>query len=350
MANIKIGNKTVGYSEPVLVIAEVSLNHNRDINIAKRLIDAASGAGCDVVKFQTFMAEGFISDRGMTYKYMQNGEEKVERQFDMFKRLELPFEWHKELKEYAEGKGLIFMSTPGDEKCADFLEDLGAVAFKIGSDDLTNLRLVEHIAKKNKPIIISTGMSTMEEIDDAVNVIYATGNKNLAILHCSSEYPARAENINLKVIGALKKRFGVPIGFSDHSVGINIAIAAIGAGACVIEKHITLDKRMEGPDHSFSLEPNELVALVRAIREAGKAVGVAKKSLTAQEVKMKQISRKTIVASRFIKKGEVINSNLAVKRANGIGLEPKFLTKIIGKKAAININRDKPILQEYLVD
>lgn len=349
MDRIKIGDKAIGENKPVLIIAEAGINHNRDINIARKLVDAACAAGADAVKFQTFKAEGFISDRKMAYSYVEAGKEKTESQFDMFKRLELPFEWHKELKEHAEKKGLIFMSTPGDEECTDFLENLGVAAFKIGSDDLTNLRLIKYIARKDKPVIISTGMSLMKEIESAVKAFYSTGNKKLILLHCSSEYPANMEHANLMVIKTLKNKFNVPVGFSDHMEGINAAIASVALGACIIEKHFTLDKNMKGPDHRFSSDPKELKGLVDACRQAKKALGKPVKYLTKEEEHMRKIARKTIVAARSIRKGTKISElDIAFKRCNSIGFEPKFYEKILGKTALKEIKRDEPITGELL--
>jgi len=342
--SVRIGKISAGDDYPVIIIAEVSLNHNGDMNIAKKMIDVASEAGADIIKFQTFRAEGFISDKNMTYTYKEYSGKKTESQFDMFKRLELPFEWHKKLKDYAESKKLIFMSTPGDEECADFLEKLGVAAFKVGSDDLTNLRLIEHIAKKGKPMIISTGMSTMDEIEDAVQTIYSTGNKQIVILHCSSEYPANPENVNLNFIKTLKKKFDVPIGFSDHTPGIAVPIASVAVGACLIEKHFTLDKKMTGPDHSFSSDPIELNLLVEGCRMAKKSIGSGIRNMTEEEKEMKRISRKSIVAASDIKKGEKFsNENLAIKRASGVGLEPRLIKKIIGKEVSKDIKEGTPI-------
>lgn len=347
---IRLENKVIGEGQDAIIIAEAGINHNGDLKTAKKMIDAAGTAGADIIKFQTFRTEGLIADRKLEYAYVENGREKKETQFEMFKRLELPFEWHMELKEHAESKGIIFLSTPGDEECADFLDGLGIAGFKIGSDDLTNSRLIRHIAAKNKPVIISTGMSLMGEIEDAVGAFYSTGNRNLILLHCSSEYPAILEHANLKVIQTLREKFNVPVGFSDHTEGISAAVVAVALGACMIEKHFTLDKSMKGPDHSFSSDPNELRELVNACREAGKSLGKPEKSLTQEEVHMRKIGRKTIVAARLIRKGAKISSaDLAFKRCNGIGFEPKFYDKIIGKSVNKDIKQDEPIIKELLI-
>jgi len=303
----------------------------------------------DAVKFQTFTAEEFVSDSREIYTYRLHGKKITESMLHMFKRHEFSKKEWKEIFSYCSKKDIICFSTPQNSKDLDFLFKISELPIiKVGSDDLTNLELIKYYASKNKPLFISAGMAFLSEIEDAVNTVKEAGNDNLVVLHCVSSYPARAEEINLKKMLAIKKKFGVLTGFSDHTKGIEAAVAAVSIGAKVIEKHFTLDKNLNGPDHWFSAEPRELTRMVRKIREAEKMLGSDVLKPTAGEREMRRIARRSIVAAKDIKKGEFIRKKfLSVKRP-GTGLSPKFMNSILEKKAKINIKKNELITFEKL--
>ncbi len=328
------------------IIAEAGVNHNGDINLAKELIDVAVEAGADAVKFQTFKAENVISVNAPKADYQKKTTAKDESQLEMVKKLELSFEDFKELKEYCERKGIMFLSTPFDIESARFLKDLGLEIFKIPSGEITNYPLLKEIGSYKKKVILSTGMADLGEIEDALNVLIDNGTKreDITVLHCNTEYPTPFEDVNLKAILTIKEALKVNVGYSDHTLGIEIPIAAVAMGAKVIEKHFTLDKNLPGPDHKASLEPDELKAMVRAIRNIEKAMGNGIKKPSKSEIKNIHIVRKYIVAKRDIKKGEIFTEeNLTTKRIGKEGLSPMLWNKILGKKASKDISQDKPI-------
>ena len=265
MVRIKISNKLIGEDEPCFIIAEAGVNHNGDINLAKKLIDIASNAGADAVKFQTFKAEKLVLQDTDKAEYQMKSTGSEESQYHMLKKLELTESDFEELKTYAEKKNIIFLSTPFDNESVDFLDNIGVPLFKIASGEITNLPLLQHIAKKNKPVILSTGMATLGEIEEALYTLLNEGLRDIIILHCITSYPAKAEEANLNVIKTLRSCFKLPVGLSDHTLGINISLAARVLGACVIEKHFTLDNKLPGPDHGASLDPEELRALTLVI-------------------------------------------------------------------------------------
>jgi len=262
----KIGDKLIGEEEPCFIIAEAGVNHNGSIELAKKLIDAAKDAGADAVKFQTFKTENVVVKDAQKAEYQKEttGEGS---QYEMIKKLELTEEDFRELADYAKEKDIMFLSSPFDKESVDLLNELDVPAFKVGSGEITNLPLLRYIAKKEKPIILSTGMSTLGEIEEALDVIRSEGVEDIILLHCVSNYPARIEDVNLRALGTLKQAFKLPVGFSDHTLGITAPIAAVALGACVIEKHFTLDRNLPGPDHKASLEPEELKEMAKAIRE-----------------------------------------------------------------------------------
>jgi N-acetylneuraminate synthase/N,N'-diacetyllegionaminate synthase len=340
---IKIGDRCVGAGEPCFIIAEAGVNHNGRVALAKKLIDVAAAAGADAVKFQTFRAEDVITAGAAKARYQEQSTGTDESQLEMIKKLELSQADFKKLSDYARRQGIIFLSTPFDKGSVDFLDKLGVPAFKIASGEITNFPLLQYIARKKKPVILSTGMSTLGEIADALDVIKAGGTGEIILLHCVSCYPARIQDTNLRVIETLRNAFKLPVGLSDHSPGVTIPVSAAALGACVIEKHFTLDKKLPGPDHRASLEPDELKAMVRAIRDVAGAMGNGKKRLTAEEKDVKKAARRSIVAGRDIPAGTIITeAMLAIKRP-GTGIEPKRLATIIGRKTKTIIRRDELI-------
>lgn len=331
--------KTVASETSCFIIAEAGVNHNGDINIAKKLVDYAFEAGVDAIKFQTFKAENLVTKNALKANYQKqttgNGN-----QYEMLKKLELSYDDHLILKKYCDEKGIIFISTPFDFESVDLLVKLDIPLYKISSGDLTNLPLVNYIAKLNKPMIISTGMADLGEVEDAVEAIKETGNNKISLLHCTSNYPTDYGDVNLNAMITLKNAFKLPIGYSDHTAGIEVPVAAVAMGAKIIEKHFTLDKSMEGPDHKASLNPEELKQMVISIRNVEKAFGNGIKRCTESEQNTKKVARKSIVASVNIKKGEIISySNITVKRPEN-GISPKFIDEFIGKIAREDINVD----------
>ena len=311
------------------VIAEGGLNHNGDINIAKKLIDSAKKCGANAIKFQTYKTENFVRE---TNQY-----------FDVFKNAELNFEQFEELKNYSKSIGLTFFSTPFDIESAEFLNQLEIPCFKIASSDLTNLPLITKIAKMQKPMIISSGLSTMNEINDAVNCCLFEGNNQIALLHCVANYPAQPDEVNMNVINTLKKTFGFPIGYSDNGESSLVDIVAVSMGANIIEKHFTLDKKMSGPDHGFSIDPNGLKSLISQIHEIDQMKGDGIKIPQFSEIKNRLTIRKSITAKRDLQQGEKIQEgDISIKRPAD-GIEPKYLTMILGKTINTNIKKDSPI-------
>lgn len=350
MHRIKITrNRYIGNNEPCFIIAEVGINHNGDINLAKKMIDVAKECGVSAVKFQTFKAEEFISKLDETYTYESQGKEVTESMLKMFKRYEFSDEEWKEIFNYCKSKNIIVFSTPQNPSDLDFLlKIVDLPIIKVGSDDLTNLELLKYYASLNKPMIISAGMSFISEIEDAVNVIRETGNNDLVVLHCVSSYPAEPEEVYLKKMLTIKQAFDVIVGFSDHTIGNTASTAAIALGAKVIEKHFTLDKKLPGPDHWFSSNPKELSQLVQAIRYTEKSLGNYIVKPTPKEIEMRKVARRSIVAARDIKKGEIITpEELSVKRP-GMGLPPKFIKYILKKEAKVNIKKNELITFEKI--
>ncbi|WP_370390798.1 N-acetylneuraminate synthase [uncultured Winogradskyella sp.] len=329
--------------QQVLIIAEAGVNHNGDIKLAKQLIDVAAEAQVDYVKFQTFKAEKLTSKSAAKAQYqMDSATDKTETQYEMLKRLELSEDQHLELMAYCEKKGVTFLSTGFDLESLDNLNRLGIDRFKVPSGELTNLPYLRRVASFGKPIILSTGMADMQEVGEALAVFEAAGidRNQLTVLHCNTEYPTPMEDVNLKAMQTMAEEFGVNVGYSDHTLGIEVPIAAVAMGATVIEKHFTLDRTMEGPDHKASLEPQELKAMVTAIRHIEKALGDGIKRPSASELKNKVVARKSIVAKIAIKKGEVFSeNNLTVKRPGG-GLSPMRWDVILGQTATRDYQPD----------
>ncbi|MHA1797330.1 MAG: N-acetylneuraminate synthase [Candidatus Helarchaeota archaeon] len=343
MQQIKIADKWIGEKQPCFIIAEAGVNHDGDLNKAKKLIDIAKDAKVDAVKFQTWITEELSTKNTKKASYQIENTGAEESQFEMLKKLELSQDDFIELKEYSEKKKIIFLSTGDEEKSIEFLYNLGVPAFKIGSAELTNLRMLKLVAQKNIPIILSTGMGNIDEIREAVNEIYKTGNNKLILLHCTSEYPTNYEDVNLNAMLTIKTNFNSIVGYSDHTLGTLVPIVAVSLGAKVIEKHFTYSKSAEGPDHICSLDPMELKEMVTKIRQVEIILGEKVKKPTEKELEIKKLIRKTIVASMDIPKSTKISNNmLALKRSNG-SLEPKMINKILGLTTKRKFQKDEPI-------
>jgi len=334
MQPVKISNKVVGPQQPVFVIAEAGVNHNGDLKMARELIDVAVAAGADAVKFQTFHADRLVTADAPKAQYQVETTGAGESQLEMLRRLELAPEAHRELQSYCREREIVFLSTPFDEEAADFLDELGVPAFKISSGDLTNSPLLEHVAAKGKPVILSTGMSDLAELIEAVSVLNSAGCENPVLLHCVSNYPANAAEVNLRAMQTIRAAFDVPVGFSDHTEGIDVALAAVALGACVIEKHFTLDRSLPGPDHLASLEPAALRQLVTSIRRIESALGDGKKTPSASEMETAKVARRSLVAAQEIAAGATLEREMVALRRPGTGLTPSELPALLGRRAA----------------
>ncbi|KEH86330.1 hypothetical protein Z967_06080 [Clostridium novyi A str. 4540] len=344
---IKIRDKIIGGNEngdhKCFIIAEAGVNHNGSIILAKKLVDKAVYAGADAVKFQTFKSEKLVTGYASMAKYQKDNIGIQDTQFNMLKKLELSYDEFVELKNYCDEKGILFMSTPFDFESAKFLNSMDVEIFKISSGDLTNIPLLQYIAEFKKPIILSSGMATLGEIEDAVMALKHKEILDIAVLHCTSNYPAAINSVNLKAMNTIKNSFNVIGGYSDHTEGITIPIAAAALGADIIEKHFTLDKNMEGPDHKASLNPEELKFMIDEIRKVNVALGSGIKIFTNSEIDTIKVARKSIVASKYIRKGEIITEEHLDYKRPGTGLKPKYYKDIIGKKASKDIEADMQI-------
>lgn len=332
--------------DKVLIIAEAGVNHNGSLEIAKHLVDEASSAGVDIIKFQTFKAEKLVSKAAKQAEYQKKNIGKGEEtQYAMLKKLELSNEQHKALIAYCKLKNIRFFSTAFDMYSIDYLHSLNLGLWKIPSGEITNYPYLKKIASYNEPVILSTGMCELTDIENAINVLVANGVSKdiITVLHCNTEYPTPMKDVNLKAMLEIKEKFGVKVGYSDHTEGIEVPIAAVTLGATVIEKHFTLDKHMEGPDHKASLEPSELKAMVKSIRNVEQALGTGHKTISESERKNIEIARKSIVAAKDIKEGEIFTEeNLTVKRP-GNGISPMEWEYVIGKKAKRDFQEEELI-------
>ncbi|MBA3052667.1 MAG: N-acetylneuraminate synthase [Candidatus Omnitrophica bacterium] len=344
---IRIKDREVGDGCPAFIIAEAGVNHNGSLKLANKLVEAAKAAGADAVKFQTFKTEELVTRRAPQAEY-QKKNAKAKSQFEMLRKLELLESEFREIFKYCRKKKIIFLSTPFDQKSAQFLNGLGVPAFKIGSGDITNIPLLKTVAGFGKPVILSSGMSTMAEVEDAVKTIYNSGNRKLILLHCTSNYPADMNDVNLRAMNTLRDKFKVPIGYSDHTKGIEMSLAAVAMGACVIEKHFTLSKKMKGPDHKASIEQREFSKLVQNTRMIEKAFGNGIKKPAFSEKRIMDIARKSVVSTRKIKKGEQITLAMLTVKRPGTGIKPKDMNKVLGKKAAKIIGKNEILLWKYL--
>lgn len=326
-----------------LIIAEAGVNHNGSVVLAHQMIDAAYSAGADIIKFQTGKPELVISRFAEKAEYQKNTTGCHESQLEMCRKISLRYEDHQTLKEHCEKFGIQFLSTPFDLDSIEFLEELGCTMWKIPSGEITNLPYLIKIAETHKPIILSTGMSTLEEISDALCVLNEHGAGEITLLHCTTEYPAPIEDVNLRAMETMRQKFGLKVGYSDHTQGIEIPVAAVAMGACVIEKHFTLDRNMEGPDHKASLEPNELAAMVKAIRNVEKALGNGIKTPSPSEIKNIPIARKSIVAKKKIQKGELLTEDNITTKRPGNGISPMRWNDVLGTRAIRDFGEDELI-------
>ena len=327
----------------VYIIAEAGVNHNGSLDIAKKLVDEAKKSGADCIKFQTFIAENIISKNAKQAKYQTKNIGKEQSQLEMIKKLELSFEDFKQLNNYCIEKNIDFLSTAFDLESIDFLESLGMNTWKIPSGEITNLPYLIKIAKLKKKVILSTGMSTMQEIEDAVNIFKKYGTNDITILHCTTQYPTLFEDVNLNAMLSIKEKFGYDVGYSDHTKGIEVPIAAVALGATVIEKHFTLDNNMIGPDHKASLQPDELKKMVESIRNIELSLGDGRKVVANSEKENMSIARKSIVAKKSIRKGQLLSEeNITVKRP-GDGISPMKWFDILGTAAIRDFEEDELI-------
>lgn len=329
----------------VLIIAEAGVNHNGDLALAKRLIDAAAESGADLVKFQTFNADRLATRNARKADYQTRMTDSAETQHEMLRRLELTFEMHEELISYCKMRDIGFFSTGFDVESVDLLVSLGLDHFKIPSGEITNLPYLRHIGQFGKSVILSTGMATLGDIELAIDALEHSGTprESVTVLHCTTEYPTPMTDVNLRAMQSIHAAFGVEIGYSDHTPGIEVAIAAVALGATVIEKHFTLDRNLPGPDHKASLEPEELKAMVSAIRNIEVAMGDGVKRLTPSEAGNKPIARKSLVASRAIKAGEVFSANNLTAKRPGTGISPMRWDEVIGHTAHRDFAADEMI-------
>lgn len=326
---IEIEKKKIGFGYPTYFIAEAGLNHNGNVKIAKKMVQGACNAGADAIKFQTYKTEESLTESSQYFKF--------------FKDVELSYEEFAEIKDYSKSVGITFFSSPFDIESASFLKKIRVPCFKIASSDMTNIPLLKHVARMNLPMLISTGLATIHEIDEAVNSCMLEGNSKIALLHCVADYPARPEEVNLAAIESMRKRFNMPIGYSDNGESPLVDLIAVSMGANLIEKHFTLNKKMRGPDHSFSIEPKGLRNLISQIRLVEIMKGDGIKSPKPSEVRNKFAIRKSVTATRKIMKGEILSKEkLAIKRP-AEGIEPKYLEEIIGKVVKKNVDKDMPM-------
>lgn len=340
MEKIKIGNKFVGENHPSFIITEAGVNHNGDITLAKKLVDVAVNASADAVKFQTFKSENLIVSDANSPDYVNRNLGKKIKQLEIIKKYELKYSDFEKLKKYCDTKNIIFLSTPHSFDAIDFLEDLVS-AYKFGSGDITNIPALEHAAKKGKPLILGTGMSTMKEVKTAIDAIKSIGNKQIVTLHCTTNYPSLLDEVNLNAMMSMKKELKCLVGYSDHTSSILVPSIAVALGATIIEKHFTIDKKLPGPDHKASLEPEELKNMIKQIRETERILGSFEKKPTLSEQKIMDLVRKSIVAEEEIEKGTKINEKMLGFKRPGTGLKPSDLDKIIGKKAKKTIVKDE---------
>ncbi len=335
--SVSFGQWQIGSNFPCFVIAEAGVNHNGSVELALRLVDAAVRAQADAVKFQTFISEQVISSAAPKAAYQRETTGSAESQLEMVKKLEFPPHVFAEIKQYCDAAGILFLSTPFEESSADLLESLDVLAFKVPSGEITNFPFLEHVARKGRPMIVSTGMADLDEVKAAVDVIRKSGNLEIILLHCVSSYPARPEAVNLRSMHTLAQEFSVPVGFSDHTMGIEVPLAAVALGANVIEKHLTLDRTMPGPDHRASLEPDEFVSLVRGIRIVESSLGDGCKQPSPDELDTAAVARKSLVSARSLIRGTILTDGDVVIRRPGTGLAPSMRSKVIGRRLSHDV-------------
>ena len=339
---VSINNRLIGPSQPCFIIAEAGVNHNGDIHIARRLIEAAAEAGADAIKFQSFVTEELVTNDAPKADYQVKTTGGPNSQFEMLKTLELSADEQMMLKSYCEKRNIIYLCTPYENKSIDMLDQMDVAAFKVASTDATNVPFLRNIAQKGRPVFLSTGMSTLGEVEQAIETLHTGGlDGKTVVLHCTSEYPAPANEVNLRAILSMQEAFDCPVGFSDHTSDAIVSSWAVAVGACVIEKHFTLDRNMIGPDHKASIEPDELLILVENIRNLEVAMGDGVKKVMPSELKNKSLMQKSLVARRNISAGDVIASDdLACKRPS-FGLKPSWFDRVVGKRCTKKISKDE---------
>jgi len=343
MKEIKIAGKTIGYNYPVLIVAELSANHRQDIELAKDTIYAMKESGADAVKLQTYTPDTITINCSNKYFQIKQGTLwDGKTLYELYQEAYTPWEWHYELKELSEKLGLIFFSTPFDKTAVDFLEELKVPAYKIASFEITDIPLIEYVASKGKPVIISTGIATLCDIQEAVETCRRAGNDQIILLKCTSTYPAPLEGVNLKTIPNMAETFNCIVGLSDHTLGITVPVAAVALGARVVEKHFILSKDIETPDKEFSLTPDEFKEMVKAIRDVEKALGKVSYELTEKIKKSREFSRSLFVV-KDVRKGELLTEENVKSIRPGYGLPPKFLKEVLGKRARKDIKKGTPL-------
>lgn len=349
LPSIAIGSRLIGIGQPMFFIAEIGVNHNGDMKLAKRLIDAAAEAGADAVKFQTFSAERLNTRQAPKagYHIATTGSDAVQSWFDLLKTQELTEAMHQELIGHCRQRGIIFLSTPYDEESADLLQHLGVVAFKIASTDANNIPLLRHVARKRRPVLLSTGMCTIEEVRESVTALREEGLEQLVVMHCTAAYPAPLDQTHLRAMVYMGREFNVLVGYSDHTIEDINPVLAVALGAVVYEKHITENRALPGPDHRVSLTPEELKRTVAAVRMAERALGKPEKTVQSSEVEHRALLRKSVVAARELKEGETLTrEKLCIKRP-GTGIPPGEIQLMLGRKMRVNVQRDTVLQTDH---
>lgn len=344
---ISISGKTVGNGYPAYIIAEMSANHNQRFENAAKIIEAANNAGADAIKLQTYTPDTITIDCHKDCFKLKGTIWEGKNLYDLYGEAYTPWEWHQDLKIFAKRIGIDLFSTPFDATAVDFLEALDVPAYKVASFEILDLPLLRKIASKGKPIIMSTGMATLEEIDEAVQTVREAGSKEISLLKCTSAYPAPVEEMNLRTIPHMAERFGMPVGLSDHTLGSDVAVASVALGACIVEKHFTLSRKTPCPDSVFSIEPEEFKAMVEAIRNVEKALGQISYDITPGQTELRAFRRSLFVV-KDVKAGEVFTEENIRSIRPGDGLKPKYIHNVIGRRAASAIERGTPLAWNHL--
>ena len=345
---VTIAGRRIGGGAPCFVIAEAGVNHNGDLELARQLVDVAASAGADAVKFQTFRADGVASAGAPKAGYQLETTAGDESQLEMLRRLELDRDAFAELKVLAEGRGLVFLSTPFDVAAVDLLDRLDVAAFKVSSPDLTNLPLLEEIGRRRRPVILSTGLADLAEVETGVAVVRAAGARDLIVLHCVSEYPARPEDANLRAMATMAERLAVPVGYSDHTEGTEVALTAVALGASVLEKHFTLDRSLPGPDHRASLEPDELAGLIRAVRRVEATLGDGVKAPTDAERRNAPAVRRSLAAVTDLPAGTELTREMLTALRPGTGIPPGLIGEVVGRHLRRDLERGELVDRDDL--
>jgi N,N'-diacetyllegionaminate synthase len=345
---VRVGGREIGPGRPCFVIAEAGVNHNGDRQLAVALVEAAAAAGVDAVKFQTFRAEGVAAPSAPKARYQLETTPGEESQLEMLQRLELDREAHVALKREAERYGLVFLSTPFDPVSVDLLDRLGVDAFKVASPDLTNQPLLEEIGRRGRPVFLSTGLADLREVEQALGVLREAGAADVVVLHCVSEYPAAAEDVNLRAMMTMREQLGRPVGYSDHTEGSEVALAAVALGACVLEKHFTLDRALPGPDHRASIEPQELEQLVVAVRRVESSLGTGVKKPTEAERRNAAVVRRSLAAADDLPAGIVLTRGMLTSLRPGTGIPPTRIDQVVGRRLARRLARSELLAPDDL--